>query len=89
MAGTRYALLCAVLAALGGNAYSQGAASFPVKPVRIVLPYPPGGGTDTIGRPLAHRLSENLKQQFLIDNRGGANGNIGMEVVAKSPPDDA
>ena len=79
--------LCAVLGALSVHAYAQTAANFPTKPVRIVLPYPPGGGTDTIGRPLAQRLTENLKHQFIIDNRGGANGNIGMEGVAKSPPD--
>ena len=59
------------------------AANFPSKPIRLVLPYPPGGGSDTIGRPLAHRLGENLKQQVIFDNRGGAGGNIGMEIVAK------
>ncbi len=52
-----------------------------------MLPYPPGGGTDIIARPLAQRLSEQWKQQVVVDNRGGANGNIGMELVAKSPPD--
>ena len=55
--------------------------------MRLVIPYPPGGGTDTIVRPLAQRLGESLKQQVIVDNRGGAGGNIGMELVAKSPPD--
>ena len=63
------------------------AQSYPGKPIRLVLPYPPGGGTDVIARPLAQKLTEYLGQQVIVDNRGGANGNIGMEFVAKSPPD--
>ena len=60
---------------------------YPVKPVRLVLPYPPGGGTDIIARPLAQLISANLGQQMVVENRGGAGGNIGMEHVAKSPAD--
>ena len=60
---------------------------YPAKPVRLVLPYPPGGGSDTIGRPLAQKLTESLGQQVIVDNRGGANGNLGMEMVARSAPD--
>lgn len=67
-----------------GSAFAQ---NYPAKPVRLVLPYPPGGGTDVIARPLAQKLTEQLGQQVIVDNRGGANGNIGMEFVAKSPPD--
>jgi tripartite-type tricarboxylate transporter receptor subunit TctC len=78
-------LMLALMCVASIDAYAQ--ASFPGKPIRLVVPYPPGGGTDTIGRPLAQRLTENLKQQVIVDNRGGAGGNIGMEVVAKSPPD--
>jgi tripartite-type tricarboxylate transporter receptor subunit TctC len=63
------------------------AQQYPVKPVRLVLPYPPGGGSDTIGRPLAQKMSENLGQQVVVENRGGASGNIGMEYVAHSAPD--
>ncbi|MDB5812187.1 MAG: hypothetical protein JWN94_4309 [Betaproteobacteria bacterium] len=63
------------------------AQNYPNKPIRLVLPYPPGGGTDVIARPLAQKLTEQLGQQVIVDNRGGANGNIGMEFVAKSPPD--
>jgi tripartite-type tricarboxylate transporter receptor subunit TctC len=76
------AVLFACLAA-GGSA----AQSYPVKPVRLVIPYPPGGGSDTIGRPLAQKMSEGLGQQVVVENRGGANGNIGMEAVARSAPD--
>ena len=63
------------------------AQSYPSKPIRLVLPYPPGGGTDVIARPLAQKLTEQLGQQVMVDNRGGAGGNIGMEFVAKSPAD--
>ncbi len=67
-----------------GSAFAQ---AYPSKPIRLVLPYPPGGGTDVIARPLAQKLTEQLGQQVIVDNRGGAGGNIGMEFVAKSPPD--
>ena len=63
------------------------AQTYPVKPIRLVLPYPPGGGSDTIGRPLAQKMSEGLGQQVVVENRGGAGGNIGMEAVARSAPD--
>jgi len=87
MAAKHLAILGAVLAVLGGAAFGQGAEKFPGKTIRLVLPYPPGGGSDTIARPLAQRLGENLKQQVVVDNRGGAGGSIGMEIAAKSPPD--
>jgi tripartite-type tricarboxylate transporter receptor subunit TctC len=60
---------------------------YPVKPVRLVVPYPPGGGADTIARPLAQKMSEGLGRQLMVENRGGANGNIGMEHVARATPD--
>jgi tripartite-type tricarboxylate transporter receptor subunit TctC len=53
----------------------------------LIIPYPPGGGSDTISRPVVQRLGENLKHTVIVDNRGGAGGNIGMEIAAKSPPD--
>jgi tripartite-type tricarboxylate transporter receptor subunit TctC len=71
----------------GAQERSSGIAGFPAKPIRLVLPYPPGGGTDTIARPLAQRLTESFGQQVLVDNRGGGGGSIGMEYVAKAPPD--
>jgi tripartite-type tricarboxylate transporter receptor subunit TctC len=80
--------LFAWVAAAGLPAWAQGgAAGFPNKPIRLVIPYPPGGGMDTIARPFAQRLSANLGQQVVVDNRGGANGAIGMEIVARANPD--
>lgn len=63
------------------------AQNYPVKPIRIVIPFPAGGATDAVFRVLAPRLSENLGQQVIIDNRPGGRGIIGMDMVAKSPPD--
>ena len=80
-------LLCASLSIVPALGQAQTAASFPSKPMRLIVPYPPGGGSDTIARPLVQRLGESVKQQVVVDNRGGAGGNIGMELAAKSPPD--
>ena len=63
------------------------AQSYPNKPVRVVVPYPPGGPTDIVARVLFQQVSEATGQQFLVDNRAGAGGNIGAEIVAKSPAD--
>ena len=63
------------------------AQDYPSRAVRIILPFPPGGGTDVLARVLAVRLTEALGQTTLVDNRPGASGNIGAEVTAKSPPD--
>jgi tripartite-type tricarboxylate transporter receptor subunit TctC len=61
--------------------------TWPAKPVTIVVPWPPGGPSDIAARPMAKALTENLKQPFIVDNRGGAGGNIGTALVAKSAPD--
>jgi len=66
---------------------AAGAQQYPVKPVRVVIPWPPGGSNDVVGRIVTQKLSETMGQQFIVDNRGGASGVIGAESVAKSPPD--
>ena len=63
------------------------AQSFPNKPIRFVVPFPPGGGNDILARALAPKMSEILGQQVVVDNRAGAGGNIGADFVAKSPAD--
>src|ERR1700704_2802341 len=80
-------LAIALLAAgWAGEALAQ-TASWPDKPVKLILPYAPGGATDLIGRPWAEKLSQAFGQQFVIENRGGAGGMIGTEATAKSSPD--
>jgi tripartite-type tricarboxylate transporter receptor subunit TctC len=69
----------------GAAAWSQG--SYPAKPIRLIVPWPPGGGADVLSRMLSPKLSEGLGQQIIVDNRGGAAGNIGAELAAKSPAD--
>jgi len=63
------------------------AQSYPAKPVRIINPYPAGGGMDFLIRPIAQKMGESLKVTLIVDNRPGANGMIGMELAAKAPPD--
>jgi tripartite-type tricarboxylate transporter receptor subunit TctC len=66
---------------------AAGAQPYPVKPVRLVIPFPPGGSTDLVGRLIGQQLTEGMGQQVIIDNRGGAGGNIGVEHVARAAPD--
>src|SRR5262245_44180152 len=63
------------------------AVSWPERPLKLILPYAPGGATDLIGRPWADKLSQTFGQQFVIENRGGASGIIGTEAAAKAAPD--
>jgi len=74
-------------AALLGFAAVPALAQYPVKPVRMIVPFAPGGNTDIIGRVFAPKFGENLGQQIIIDNRGGAGSTIGTDLAAKSPPD--
>jgi tripartite-type tricarboxylate transporter receptor subunit TctC len=79
------ALFAAAIALSAGGAWAQ--VGYPVKPVRLVVPSSPGGGTDITARMLAPRLTEALGQQVVVENRAGAGTMIGIEVVAKSPAD--
>ena len=60
---------------------------YPAKPLRMIVAYPPGGGTDIVGRMVAQKLSEALGQNVVVENRGGASGNIGTELAARAAPD--
>ena len=77
--------LCITLS-LGFSALAS-AQTYPSKPVKVIVPFPPGGGTDTVARPLTAKLTQLTGQQFVIDNRGGAGGTIGAAAAAKSAPD--
>jgi len=82
-----FRLFAVAVAALGLAGITAQAQDYPTKPVKWVVPYPPGGTTDILARLIGQYLSEHLGQQFVIDNRPGAGNNIGTEVVANSPPD--
>src|ERR1043165_3176989 len=81
---TATAALAAFLLAGTVHAIAQ---EYPVKPVRVIVPFAPGGPNDLAVRPVAPKLQELLGQPFVVDYRAGANGIIGTELVAKSPPD--
>ena len=86
----RVALACSTAMlglAAAANPAAVGAQAYPAKPVRLMVPFVPGGNTDIIARVVAPEMSKALGQQLVIENRGGAGSTIGTEVVAKSPPD--
>ena len=87
----RHTFIRTVTCAFAGVAALTAAASFaqtyPVKPVRLITPFPPGGTTDILARITAQKLSESLGQQVIVDNRGGGGGTIGVEAAARSAPD--
>ena len=76
--------LIAVALAIANSALAQ---TFPSKPIRVVVPFPPGGGTDIVARTVTPKMAEILGEPFIIENRAGAGGNIGTEVVARAPAD--
>ena len=67
--------------------FQAAAQTYPAKTVRVIVPFAPGGGSDITARQVSQKLAEQLGQQFVVDNRGGAGGLIGMEMTAKAPPD--
>src|SRR5258706_1812781 len=77
-------VFAALLAAFAVQAHAQG---WPAKPVRLVVPYPPGGSTDVAARAVADKLTRALGQTFVVDNRAGASGAIGAAEVARAEPD--
>jgi tripartite-type tricarboxylate transporter receptor subunit TctC len=80
-------LAAAALLAMPAGAVAQQAASYPDRPIRLIVPFPPGGGTDVVGRVAAACMAQGLGQPMVVDNRAGAGGTIGTELVAKAPAD--
>lgn len=76
--------ICCALAVLPHTSYAQ---AYPTGPIRLLIPYPPGGASDFVGRTIAAQLSERLRQQIVVDNRGGGGGTIAIEIAAKATPD--
>jgi len=83
----RALLACAAAAAWLNAAPALADTAWPDKPVRLIVPYTPGGATDIVARLVAQKLADDTKWTFIVDNRAGGNGNIGMDVVAKAKPD--
>src|SRR5688572_588130 len=79
-----FAIIAALFAAAAGPVHAQ---AWPNKPITLIVPFPPGGGTDAFARPLSVQLSKQLGRPVIIDNRGGAGGTVGASVAAKAPPD--
>src|SRR4051812_10040424 len=77
-------LLLIALVLVAGMASAQ---KYPDRPIKVIVPYPPGGGTDVVARILSEPLAAELGQPIIIDNRGGAAGNVGTEVAARAPAD--
>src|SRR6516165_7975168 len=77
-------VLLTIGAVLPLTGYAQ---SYPDRPVRFIVPYPPGGGSDLMARTLGAKLQQRLGQPFVVENRGGASGNMGLEIAARSAPD--
>jgi len=82
---TRSVALLGVVLAAAGSALAQ--SGYPAKTIRIISPFPPGGSVDAVARLIANDLAKPLGQQIVVDNRSGASGNIGMELVKNAPPD--
>ena len=86
----RSRFLCTVLAAAAGSLLGTpllAADAWPSKPIRLIVPYPPGGSSDIIARSVGQLISQELKQPVIIENKPGANGNLGAEFVTRAQPD--
>jgi tripartite-type tricarboxylate transporter receptor subunit TctC len=82
-----FAKAAIALVCLLGGIFGADAADYPTRNITLIVPYPPGGGVDAMARVVAAKLTESLKQQVIVDNRGGAGGTIGTRAVAKAAPD--
>src|SRR5512145_225433 len=80
-------IVAAAMALLAVATSPAQAQAWPAKPVTLIVPFPPGGGTDAFARPLSAQLSKQLGRQVIIDNRGGAGGTVGASIAAKAAPD--
>src|SRR5512134_869833 len=83
----RRSILIAAAAAVAAPSLRAQSSAWPSKTLRIIVPYPPGGSSDIIARSISQPLSDALKQSVIVENRAGANGNLGADLVAKSAPD--
>jgi tripartite-type tricarboxylate transporter receptor subunit TctC len=83
----RFAAVLVGALALGQAVPAAGAQAYPARPIRFIVPFPPGGGNDIVGRIVAQRLNEALGVPVVVDNRGGAGGTIGTDILSKAPPD--
>lgn len=84
---TRTFLKASLAAALAASAFGVAAQAYPSRPVKVIIPFPPGGTLDAVGRQLAQKLGEQMGQPFVVENRAGGNGTIGAHVVAQAPAD--
>src|SRR5882762_6853275 len=82
-----YRLMVAALAAFAAGVASAAAQNYPSQAVHLVVPFPPGGGTDALARAIQEPLQKTLGQTVIIDNRGGGGGSLGHEIVSKAAPD--
>jgi tripartite-type tricarboxylate transporter receptor subunit TctC len=81
------AIVWAIAACCGGIAAVAAAQTYPTKPIRVIVPFPPAGAADLLTRTIGQKLGESWGKQLIVDNRPGAGGNLGLELAAKSPPD--
>src|SRR6476661_4536302 len=83
----RFVAAAAIAGVVAAGALPAKAQAFPSRPARLIVPFPPGGPLDVVGRGIAQKLSETWGQAVVVENKPGAGGNIGADLVAKSPPD--